>query len=123
MPFRKCVGAVQPGKSTSVSRRSICERAIWRKPLARRTRGSYGVCWGDSKIVRLWEVKNRGVSDDSLACGQQLRVSRLGLELGIVGWSSARKIDRDTKAIGVDGSVRGRGMGDRLGGVKASPLV
>ena len=32
--YRKCVGAVQPGKSTSVSRRGICDRTIWRKPLA-----------------------------------------------------------------------------------------
>ena len=34
VPFRKCVGAVQPSKSTTVSRRCICERVIWRKPLA-----------------------------------------------------------------------------------------
>ena len=32
-------------------------------------------------------------------------------------------VDRDTKAIGVDDSVRGRGMGETLGRVKANPLV
>jgi hypothetical protein len=34
VPFRKCVGAVQPRESTSVSRRGMCDREIWRKPLA-----------------------------------------------------------------------------------------
>ena len=34
VPYRKCVGAVQPRESTSVSRRGICDREIWRKPLA-----------------------------------------------------------------------------------------
>src|SRR5215470_885164 len=34
VPYRKCVGAVQTGKFTSVSRRGICDRTIWRKPLA-----------------------------------------------------------------------------------------
>ena len=32
--YRKCVGAVQPRESISVSRRGICDRKIWRKPLA-----------------------------------------------------------------------------------------
>ena len=32
-------------------------------------------------------------------------------------------VGRDTKAIGVDDSVRVCGMGDRLGRVKANPLV
>ena len=32
-------------------------------------------------------------------------------------------VDRDTKAIGVDDSVRVGGMGDRLGRVKANPLM
>ena len=32
--YRKCFGAVQPGKCTSVSRRGICDRKIWSKPLA-----------------------------------------------------------------------------------------
>jgi hypothetical protein len=45
------------------------------------------------------------------------------LDIGIGGWWSAERVDRDTKAIGVDDSVRARGMGERLGGVKASPLV
>ena len=114
---------MQPGKSTSVSRRGICERAIWRKPLARRTRWGYGIWLGDSKIVRLWECKSRVVSEDSLTFGQELRVSRRGLDIGIGGWSNAGTVARDTKAIGVDDSVRGRGMEDRLGGVNANPVV
>jgi hypothetical protein len=32
-PYRKCAGAVQPGKATIVSRRGICDREIWTKPL------------------------------------------------------------------------------------------
>ena len=43
---------MQPRESTSVSRRGICDRAIWRKPLARRTRCSYGFCVRDSRFVR-----------------------------------------------------------------------
>jgi hypothetical protein len=35
----------------SVSRRGTCDRGMWRKPLARRTRGSYGVCLSDSRFV------------------------------------------------------------------------
>ena len=31
---RKCAGAVQPPKPATVSRRSICDRGICRKPLA-----------------------------------------------------------------------------------------
>ena len=58
-----------------------------------------------------------------MACGQELRVSRKGLDLGIGGWSSTGTVARDTKAIGVDDSVRGRGMGDTLGGVNANSLV
>ena len=49
--------------------------------------------------------------------------SRRGLDVGVGGWRRAVKVDRDTKAVGVDDSVRGRGMGDRLGRVKANPLV
>lgn len=114
---------MQPGKSTSVSRRGICERAIWRKPLARRTRWGYGIWLGDSKIVRLRKRKSKVVSEASFAFGQELRVSRRGLDIEIDGWSSAGSTDRDTKATGVNESVRGRGMRDRLGGVNANPLV
>ena len=78
---------------------------------------------GDSRIVRLWECKSRAVSEDSLACGQQQRTSRQSLDIGIGSWWSTETADRDTKAIGVDDSVRGRGIGDRLGRVKANPLV
>ena len=45
------------------------------------------------------------------------------MERGIDGWSSAGSAYRDTKATGVDESVRGRGMRERLGGVNANPLV
>ena len=33
-PYRQCAGAVQPGEATIVSRRGICDREIWTKPLA-----------------------------------------------------------------------------------------
>ena len=32
---------------------ALVDTVIWRKPLARRTRGSYGFCLGVSKSVRL----------------------------------------------------------------------
>ena len=41
----------------------------------------------------------------------------------VSGWSMAVKVDRDTKATGVDDSARVCGMGDRLRRVKANPLV
>ena len=85
--------------------------------------GSYGVCLGDSKIVRLWECRSGGVSEDSLAVGQLPRVSRGGWDMGVGGWSRAVTVDRDTKALGVEDSVRVGGMEDRLGGVKPNPLV
>jgi hypothetical protein len=114
---------VQPRESTSVSRRGICDRAIWRKPLARRTRSSYGFCLGDSKIVRLWEYESTVVSKDSLGLGQQQRVPGRGLETDVSGWSRAMREDKDTEAIGVDDSVRESGLGSSLGGIKSSPLV
>ena len=77
----------------------------------------------DSKIVRLWKGKSRGVSEDSLVCGQRQRAWRRGLEIGVRGWSRPVTVDRDTKAIGVDDSVRVRGMGDGLGRVKAHPFM
>jgi len=123
VPYRKCAGAVQPPKSTSVSRRGICDRGIWRKPLARRTRGSYGFCLGDSKILRLWECESRVVSKDRLGLGQQQRVWGRGLETDVSGWCRAMRGDKDTKAIGVDDSVRESGIGGSLGGVKSDPLV
>ena len=45
------------------------------------------------------------------------------MEIGVRGGFRAVTVDRDTKAIGVDDSVRERGMGDRLGRIKADPLV
>ena len=36
----------------SVSRRGTCDRRICTKPLARRTRYSYGFCMRDSRFVR-----------------------------------------------------------------------
>ena len=85
--------------------------------------GSYGFCWGDSKIVRFWECKSRVVSEDSLACGPEQRASGRGLEIGAGGLARAVTVDRDTKGVGVDDSVRARGMGDRLGRVKSNPWV
>ena len=40
-----------------------------------------------------------------------------------MGWSTAVMVDRDTKASGVDDSVRGSEMEGQLGGVKLNPLV
>ena len=58
-----------------------------------------------------------------MACGKELGASRRGLEIGVGGWVRVATLDRDTKAVGVDDSVRVCGMGDRLGRVKANPLV
>ena len=33
-PYRRCAGAVPPESSRIVSRRGICDRVIWKKPLA-----------------------------------------------------------------------------------------
>ena len=45
------------------------------------------------------------------------------MDIGAGGWFGAVTVDRHTKAVGVDGSVRVRGMGDGLGRVKADPLM
>ena len=42
LPIDKCAGGELPGDPI-VSRRSTCDRRIWTKPLARRTRWSYWV--------------------------------------------------------------------------------
>jgi hypothetical protein len=61
----------------SVSRRGTCDRRICTKPLARRTRGSYGFCMGDSRFVRrrvglsglVKEVgKSVGRSEEAIGC-------------------------------------------------------
>jgi len=62
----------------SVSRRGTCDRRICTKPLARRTRGSYGFCMGDSRFV-LRRVglsgvakdvgKSVGRSEEAIGCG------------------------------------------------------
>src|ERR1700730_2038962 len=36
----------------TASRRGTCDRRICTKPLARRTRGSYGFCMRESRVVR-----------------------------------------------------------------------
>ena len=41
----------------------------------------------------------------------------------VSGWSAAGMIDGDTKATGVDDSVRVRDRGDKLGRVMSNPLV
>ena len=41
----------------------------------------------------------------------------------ISGWIRAMRVGKETKAIGVDDSVRVGGRGDRLGRVKSNPLV
>jgi hypothetical protein len=62
----------------SVSRRSTCDRKICTKPLARRTRGSYGFCMRDSRFVRgrvglsglVKDVgESVGRSEEAIRCG------------------------------------------------------
>ena len=89
----------------------------------RRTRGSYGFCLADSTIVRLWEWKGRVVSEGGLSFGQEQRVWGRGLYIEVSGGLRAEMVDRDTKATGVDDSVRGSEMEGHLGGVKLDPRV
>jgi len=63
------------------------------------------------------------IREDSLRFAQEQRVWAGGLSMEVSGWSTAVKVDRDTRATGVDDSARVCSMGDRLGGVKANPLV
>jgi hypothetical protein len=62
----------------SVSRRGTCDRKICTKPLARRTRCSYGFCMRDWRFVRRWvglsgvvkDVgKSVGRSEEAVGCG------------------------------------------------------
>ena len=66
------------GAGPSVSRRGTCDRGICTKPLARRTRGSYGFCMRASQIVRgrvglsgpVKDARERvGRSDEAIRCG------------------------------------------------------
>jgi hypothetical protein len=123
-PYRKCAGAVQwrecqvcPAGAFAIGRFG---GSHWR---LRRTRGSYGFCLGDSKILRCWKCQSRVVGEGSLGFGQQPTVCGRGWDIEVSGWSRAMKVARDTKAIGVDDSVRGSGIGGNLGGVKSNPSV
>ena len=118
--YRKCAGVLKPRRARMCHAGAF---AIGRFGGSRCRGGSYGFCLCDSKIVRLWECQSRGVSEDSLAFGPQPKVSRQVLDIGLGGWFRAVTVDRDTKAIGVSDSVRVSGLGDRLGRVKANPLV
>ena len=51
-PLSTSAPAVSFRVDPRVSRRGTCDRGICTKPLARRTRGSYGFCMRDSRFVR-----------------------------------------------------------------------
>jgi hypothetical protein len=51
-PYRQVPRRGVSAGSSSVFRRGTCDRGICTKPLARRTRGSYGFCMRDSRLVR-----------------------------------------------------------------------
>ena len=85
-------------------------------------RGSYGSC-GRFADPSLLGMENWSGSEDSLSFGQEQRVSGRGLYTGVSGWFTGVMVDRDTKASGVNDSVRVGGMGQRLGRVKPNPLV
>jgi len=85
-------------------------------------RGSYGSC-GRFADPSLLGMENWSGSEDSLSFGQEQRVSGRGLYTGVSGWFTAVMVDRNTKAGGVNDSVRVGSMGQRLGRVKPNPLV
>src|ERR1051325_11557578 len=62
----------------SVSRRGTCDRRICTKPLARRTRGSYGFCMRDSRVVR----RRVGLSGVVKDVGERIRRSEEAAEDG-----------------------------------------
>ena len=89
----------------SVSRRGTCDRRICKKPLARRTRRSYGFCVRDSRFVRggvglsglVKDVgESVGRSEEAIRCGEFRRVS------GGWRWIS---VSTDTTAVGAEARV------------------
>jgi hypothetical protein len=97
--------AVSFGEDPSVSRRGTCDRRICTKPLARRTRRSYGFCVRDSRFVRgrvglsglVKDVgESVGRSEEAIRCGQFRTVS------GGWRWIS---VSTDTTAVGAEARV------------------
>jgi hypothetical protein len=70
--------AVSFRKDPSVSRRGTCDRKICAKPLARRTRGSYGFCMRDSRFVR----RRVGLSGLVKDVGESVARSEEGIRSG-----------------------------------------
>jgi hypothetical protein len=94
----------------SVSRRGTCDRRICTKPLARRTRWSYGFCMRDSRFVRcrvglsglLKGVgESVGGSEEAIRCGLFTKVS------GGLSWIS---VSTDTTAVGAEARAVESGM-------------
>ena len=50
--YRRCAGSVLPGEATIVSRRGICDREIWMKPLA--ACGGRGGAMGFAWVFEDW---------------------------------------------------------------------
>src|ERR1700722_2694443 len=70
-PCRQVCGRESFAGIPSVSRRRTCDRVMWRKPLARRTRGSYGFCLGDSRFV----LPLQGLTERVSEFGRRLNIS------------------------------------------------
>src|SRR5260370_40187157 len=82
----------------SVSRRGTCDRRICTKPLARRTRGSYGFCMRDSRFVR-GRVGLSGLVKDFGGRGGRSGEAVRGGEFGrVIWWFGWRKVRRKTKS-------------------------
>ncbi len=108
-PLSTSAPAVSFRGDPSVSRRGTCDRGICTKPLARRTRWSYGFRMRDSRFVRRrvgLRVGLRGVvkgvgesvgrSEEAIRCGQFRTVSG--------GWRW-RTVSTDTTAVGAEARV------------------
>ena len=69
-PLSTSAPARDIGVDPSASRRGTCDRGIWTKPLARRTRGSYAFCMRDSRFVRRMGWLGRLVKDVDESVGR-----------------------------------------------------
>src|SRR5260370_36261404 len=86
----------------SVPRRGTCDRRICTKPLARRTRGSYGFCMCDSRFVRGRGGVSGLVKDVGGSGGraeEAVRCREFTKRIGGFRWRTGR---RDTTAGGAE---------------------
>ena len=105
----------------NVARRRTCDRRIWAKPLARRTRWGYGVCLGVSTLVRVddrWiagvDKQDRSVEGvgESISWGSGVQESA---GLGLV------RVSRDTTSIRAEARRVGIAMNRKLGRINSWP--